>query len=250
MAAMERAGFLGLLLAVAAGLGLAACGGGGSALPAPAITIEVPTAAPSYATTSTSVRLGGSIAQASFVHVTNTTTGATVEGYVNYLDGVGSWFADVYGLLPGDNLIVATADADGTGTRTASDTLTVTRPLRPASLILNAADAASASNHWADTSSFGTQAGSSHLIALYADGTGRATTGNVLTELPGPLADFSWAYDGPEAIVVSNCPSCSFQRISRISGSLGEGFFYGEVQTVGGAGETALHYFQLTVGKL
>lgn len=225
--------------------GLAACGGDTTSGP-PRITITTPTSAASYATTSTSVRLGGSIAGAGFVRVHNSTTGSTTNGFVNYVGGVGSWFVDVPGLVPGGNVLVATADADGTGARTASATLTVNRPTQPASQVLNAANAAAAVNHWVDTHSFG----GGHVLALYADGSGRASTGSALTQPAGAVAGFSWAYDGAEAIRISGCASCAYQRISRISGSTAEGGFYGQVETVGGATETALHFFQLTPGIL
>ncbi|MCU0296621.1 MAG: hypothetical protein MUF33_14905 [Candidatus Nanopelagicales bacterium] len=231
-----------LLLALVSVMG--SCGGGGGGGDAlPSIAILNPTAADTYATTATGVRLGGSISGASFVHVLNTTTGIEVEGYVNYFDGQGSWFADVYGLVPGDNFIVVTADADGSGARTASDTLTVSRPLQPASLILNGDDASSAIAYWVDANSF------SHQIALYADGSGRSTTGNVLTEPAGVAVNMTWSYDGAEAIVVNGCPDCSYQRIGRIQGSTAEGLFYGQIETVGGVGETALHVFQLSSGS-
>lgn len=231
------------LLLLAVSLGLGSCGGGGDALPS--IAIFNPTAADTYATTATGVRVGGSVSGAAFVHVVNTTTGARVEGYVNYLDGQGTWFADVYGLVPGANVVVATADADGSGAHTASDTLTVARPLQPASLILNGDVAATATGYWVDGSSFNT----SHKIALYADGSGRSTTGNVLTDPAGEPVAMTWAYDGAEAIVINGCSACSFQRISRISGSTAEGVFLGQIETVGGAGETALHVFQLGTGS-
>jgi len=107
--------------------GLAACGGDDTAV-LPSIEIETPTSLPAYATDNTAVRLGGTIARASFVRVVNNATGISVSGYVNYVDGYGSWFADVYGLVPGDNFLVVTADADGTGTRTSTDAITVTLP--------------------------------------------------------------------------------------------------------------------------
>jgi hypothetical protein len=236
---------LALLLALAVILGLTTCGGGGDeptgALPS--IAIVNPTDADTYDTTRSGVIIGGTVSGASFVHVVNTTTGFRTEGYVNYFEGHGSWFADVPGLVPGANVIVATADADGSGTRTASDTLAVVRPLQPASLILNGADPASATSYWVDANSVG----KSHQIALYADGSGRSTTGNVLTETAGPPVTMAWAYDGPEAIVVNGCPTCSYQRISRIAGSTAESLFYGTIETVGGATET--HGFNLMAGS-
>lgn len=224
---------------------LGGCGGGNS-VPPPSISIDVPTSAPAYFTTATSVRLGGTIADASFVHVLNSTTGSTTEGYVSYYQGYGSWFADVYGLLPGDNLITATADADGTGARTAVARITVTRPLQPADLVINGADQLSATTYWTDTSSFG----GSHLIAIFGDGTGRSTTGSTVSGMAGTVSDFTWSKSGPDSIVISNCPGCSFQSISRISGSLGEKVFYGQVVTTGGGGSTSVDVFNLTSGKL
>lgn len=232
-----------LLLALALGLG--ACGGGGDGA-LPSVSILQPSAAATHDTTAAEVRVGGGVTGAAFVHVINTTTGAQVEADVSYVSGQGSWFADVYGLIPGANRIVATADADGGGARTAVDVLTVNRPLQPASLILNGADALTASSHWVDASSFG----ASHRIELHADGTGQSTTGHVLSEPAGVPVIMSWAYDGAEAIVVIGCPACSFQRISRIAGSTAERAFRGQVATVGGAGETASHAFQLGTGTL
>jgi len=57
---------------------LAACGGGGSetANQLPSISIDVPTSESSYYTTGSSVRLGGTISNASFVRVRNTLTGS------------------------------------------------------------------------------------------------------------------------------------------------------------------------------
>lgn len=227
------------------------CGGGGggdsgNAGPVPSISINVPTSDPSYSTTWTSIRLGGTISNASFVHVRNARTGFTTEGFVNYYQGQGSWFADVYGLEPGDNAITATADADGTGARTASAYITVTRPLQPADLVINGPDQASTNTFWTD----GSSVNNSHKIAFFGDGTGRSTTGSVLSENAGTVTDFTWSKLGPDSILISNCLTCSFQNISRISGSLSEGIFYGQVETIDGAGELALHTFTLTSGNL
>lgn len=234
--------------ALALGTPLAGCGGGGSddAAPLPTVSIEVPTSAPTYETTATGVSLGGSISGASFVHVRNTLTGTSAEGFVTYNQGIGSWFADVTGLVPGGNLITVTADADGTGARTAEDRITLIRPLQPAELVINGPDRSSTDTYWTDVSSFNL----SHKIALFADGTGRATTGSTLAEEAGPVVDIVWSKIAPDAIVISSCPKCSFQTISRISGSLDEGSFYGEVVTVGGAGVVALDVLVLSAGAL
>ena len=182
----NRLRHVGLLLAPA--LGLAACDSARDLTgDRPVITIINPTSAATYSTNLTGVRLGGTVANASFVHVANTTTGFGTEGFVNYVEGRGNWFADATGLAPGDNVIVATADADGRGSRTASDRIVVRRPLQPASLILNGADAASATSYWVDAQSYNT----SHQIALYSDGTGRSTTGSALTQNAGPAV--TWA---------------------------------------------------------
>lgn len=106
---------------------MASCGGGGDDDALPTIAILVPTASGSHATTDSALRVGGSISGAAFVHVVNQTTGARSEGYVNVVDDQGSWFADVYGLVPGVNVLVAVADEDGSGRRTADASLVVTR---------------------------------------------------------------------------------------------------------------------------
>ncbi len=236
--------FISMLIAGCGGRG----GGGDSenVYQTPSISIEVPTSASSYSTTWSSVRLGGTISHASFVHIRNTSTGAIVEGYVNYNQGYGSWFADVYGLRLGDNTIMTTADADGTGARTASVHITVTRPLQPADFIINGPDHASANTFWTDGSSFN----NSHNIAFFGDGTGKSTTGSVLSENAGTAIDFTWSKLGPDSILISNCLTCSFQNISRIEGSLSEGIFLGQVETIGGVGELALHAFTLMSGNL
>lgn len=227
---------------------LAACGGGssGNAGPAPSISINVPTSAVSYPTTSSSVRLGGTISHASYVHVRNALTGSTAEGYVNYYQGNGAWFADVYGLGLGDNLITVTADADGTGARTATANITVTRPLQPVDLIINGSNQLTASAFWTDTSSFS----GSHKIAFFGDGTGRSTTGSTVTENAGAVVNFTWSKQDPDSIVITNCLDCSFQKIFRIEGSLNEGIFYGQVVTIGNAGYISMDSFTLTSGSL
>lgn len=233
-------------VAVVLALGALLAGCGGSGGEGPSVSILVPTSDSTYSTAFSDVRFGGAIARASFVHVTNAATGTTVEGFVNFFQGQGSWFADVFGLVPGENVITVVADADGTGATTARVSITVIRPLQPADVIFNGLSRNLASTFWTDGSSFG----QSHKIALFADGTGRSTTGSVLSETAGAVTDFTWTKLGPDAIQIVNCPTCSFQRISRISGSLNDATFYGQIETVGGAGELASHGFSLTPGNL
>lgn len=232
--------FLGLLLTACGG------GGGGGGDDSPSITIDVPTSAPTYATAWADVRLGGSISGASFVHVHNALTGSNTEGYVNYNQGLGSWFADISGLGFGDNPITVTADADGTGTNTADAYITIVRPLQPADLILNGTNQVSAVTYWTDGSSYH----GSHKIALFADGTGRSTTGSTLTEDAGGVVDITWSKTSPDSIVITGCLTCSFQAISRISGSFADAAYYGQVVTTGGLGDVSLDAFILTDGTL
>jgi len=223
---------------------ITACGGGGNGSSSrPTISIENPTSEPTYATTSTSVSIGGRWSGSGFIQVLNTTTGFnTVANTAINSEGIGTWFAAVYGLVPGDNLITATAGkAD-----TAVDSITISRPLQPYTLIINAADSTSATNYWTDMHSIN----ASHSIALFADGTGISTTGNVLSEDAGATDTFTWSILGTEAIQIDNCSTCSFQQITRISGSLDEGVFLGQVETVSGDGEIALHAFFLNSGTL
>ena len=226
---------------------LLACGGGGGGdADTPTLSILQPTAEAVYETVWTDVRLGGALSGAAFVHATNTATGYSTDGYVFYNLGAGSWFADLPGLTFGDNPIVVVADADGNGVNTASDTLTVRRPLEPFSLIFNGANALSAGSHWIDMNSLY----ESHGIALFADGTGRSTTGNLFSEDAATAVDITWTQVGPEELLITGCPNCSFQRLSRISGALDEALFLGQVETVGGVGETALHAFVPAAGGL
>ena len=113
--------------------------------------------------------------------VENTMTGFTTDGYVTYNQGDGSWLADIYGLAPGENLIIVTADSDGTGMSTAQDQIIVVRPLQPVSMIYNGPNNNEASSFWIDIHSIG----ESHKIAIFADGTGKSTTGSLLTENAG-----------------------------------------------------------------
>ena len=237
-----------LLMLLVFSIIIVACGGSSDdLLPATTISIEVPTAEASYSTTASSVIIGGRISGASFVHVLNTTTGSSTEGYVNYISpGVGTWFADPLGLVPGSNLIMATADQYGDGSKTAVDSILISRPVLPYTVIINAANSASASNYWTDMHSFN----ASHSIAIFGDGTGTSTTGNVLSEDAGATVTFTWSTLGPDAIQINNCPTCSFQQITRISGSLAEEEFLGQVETVNGDGEVALHAFFLNPGVL
>ncbi len=241
----RRAVPFGAVLALGALLG--ACGSGGSGEGGgPSIRIEAPSSAATYETTGADVRLGGTIAGAGFARVRNAATGLQSDAVVTYNDGLGTWFADVPGLVPGENPITATADAFGDGSRTAEARIAVIRPEQPLNLIFNGVDLGASATHWTDTNSIG----ESHRIALFEDGTGRATTGSVLAEAAGAVADFTWSRIGPDALRVEGCPACSFQGISRISGSWDEGISFGQVETVGGAGELAAHVFVLTSGTL
>lgn len=103
----------------------AGCGGGDDS-PQPTIEIRVPTTAPTFTTTATAIRVGGDISRASFMRLHNELTGQTEQGFVVYNQGQGTWFCDI-GLAVGDNPLVATADADGTGARTTSTRILVTR---------------------------------------------------------------------------------------------------------------------------
>jgi len=226
---------------------LAGCGGGGGGSgQTPTINIINPSTGPSYSTVWTGVIIGGTISNASFVHATNALTGATSTGYVNYNQGHGSWFADVGGLGFGDNPITVTADSDGTGSSTANAYITIVRPLQPLDEIFNAPNQFSANTYWTDAHSYN----QSHKIALFADGTGRSTTRSALSEDAGGVVDFTWTMPGPDSVLITNCPSCSFQMISRISGSITVDAFNGQIETTGGASELALHAFTLTAGVL
>ena len=222
---------------------LASCGGRGvSKL---SVTIDDPTAAGSWHTTHTSVVIGGTISGASFVHVSDTTTGSTAEGSVHWYQGNGTWSAQVSGLAAGDNLLVATADATGTGGGTAKASIVVTRPAQPATLLINGQTRATTSTYWNTGSPW------NYAFALYADGTGRSTTGSSMRgEVAGPPVDITWILSAPDAITILNCPTCSFQVITRISGSAAEATAYGQITTVGGDGYKALDYFALTSGTL
>lgn len=240
-----------LWIGLAASLGwtVTACGGGGpgNTGQGPSLSIDVPTSARSYSTTSTDMRIGGAISHAGFVHVRNLLTGFTTEGYVFYSgSGHGSWFADVQGLGLGENPITATADSDGSGRETATATIVLVRPLEPVSLIFNGSGQDSADSIWTDENSIG----KSHKIALFGDGTGRSTTGSALADSAGATVNFAWSMLSPDSIQILNCPTCSFQRISRISGSRSEEVFYGQIETTTAGGELALHVFTLSMGRL
>lgn len=225
---------------------LAGCSSSGDSARAPSISITSPTAATSFSTVWTGVTIGGTISNAGFVHVANSLTGASTEGFVFYNQGQGTWFADVVGLGFGENPITATADVDGTGARTAEAFITLIRPLQPLDEIFNGLDPFTGNTHWIDESSFN----QTHKIALFEDGTGRSTTGSVLGENAGIVTDFTWTKLSPDSVLITNCPACSFQKISRISGSIGVGAFNGQIETVGGGAETALHAFALVIGNL
>ena len=89
--------------------------------------------------------------------------------------------------MPGDNLITVTAYDYNDHNLTAVDSITLRHPLQPLSLIINAADRASATNYWTDMHSFN----ASHSIAIFTDGTGVSTTGNVLNEDAGATVTFT-----------------------------------------------------------
>ena len=124
-------------LLLAAALALAGCGGSISlvfgdfhddTITTPAITITQPTSAAVFDTGATHIALGGAVLEASRIRVQNTTTGEMVEIAVSFRHHWTEWLAPALLLVPGDNLFVVTADADGSGVRTSADTLTVRRP--------------------------------------------------------------------------------------------------------------------------
>lgn len=241
------ASLTGILITLTITLILVGCGGGGGGSGSkPSIDIQNPTDAPTYSTVWTGVRIGGTISNASFVDVRNALTGDTTVGYVFYNQGLGTWFADVGGLGFGENPITATADSDGTGSSTANAYITLIRPLQPLDEIFNGPNQFSANTHWIDAHSFN----ESHKIALYEDGTGRSTTGSALNEDAADITDFTWTKLSPDSVMITNCPTCSFQTISRISGSIAVDAFNGQIETVGGDGDVALHAFTLTAGNL
>jgi len=226
---------------------LLGCGGeGGSSGQIPSINITNPTTASSYSTVWTGEIIGGTISNASFVYASNALTDFTTVGFVFYNQGMGAWSADVRGLLPGDNMITVTADSDGAGTNIANTYITLIRPLQPLDEIFNGSDQFSTNTYWTDAHSYN----QSHKIVLYSDGTGKSTTGSALSEDAGGIISFTWTMQGPDSILITNCPNCSYQMISRISGSITVDAFNGQIETVGGIGELALHAFSLTAGNL
>lgn len=123
MPATRRA-FVGAALLMAAALA-GGCGGGGS----DPVQVEIlaPSASGGFTVSAQEVRLGGTIAHASFLHVDNLTTASRWDGNVTYFDGQGTWLADVYGLVPGPNVLEVVADRDGTGRQLARARITITR---------------------------------------------------------------------------------------------------------------------------
>jgi hypothetical protein len=97
---------------------LTACGGGVSSKST--IAIENPVSEPTYLTNQSQVIVGGSVSGASFVKCTNSATATTLDAYVNYFEGHGSWFCDPFTLDQGDNLISCTTE------KGASDSITIT----------------------------------------------------------------------------------------------------------------------------
>ena len=214
--------------------------GSGSVNQGVSLSIDAPTSASSYSTTGTTIRLGGTISGASVVHVRNDLTGYTTDGYIFYSSqGQGTWFGDVYGLAPGDNPITVTADGVYSF---AQKHITVIRPLQPANLIINGPNQSSSSTYWTALDIY--------KIALFGDGTGRSTTGKFNSGTVGNVVDCTWSSIGPDAIIITNCPDCTFQKITRISGSFSERIFYGTVETVGNISEIVIDAFILTDGNL
>lgn len=212
----------------------------------PTISIINPTTEESYFTTSSAVRIGGGATYTGSVLVRNVNTGSEVNAYVTYSQGASSWFADVRSLGFGENLIIATAEYHGTEPRFASAQITIYRPEQPALMILNGPDESSTNTFWVDAHSFN----SSHKLVIFDDGTGVSTTGAALSEAAGELSFFSWELTKPDELTITDCPSCSFQKISRISGSKDEGLFYGQISSTGGEGEVVLHAFELYSGDI
>lgn len=227
---------------------LASCSGGGGmgdSDPGPTVSIQDPTSAATYSTVWTDLRLGGTVSGANFVHARNATTDLTIEGLVIYVEGDDIWYVDLPGLAPGDNPITVTASAGGSS-RTATARITVVRPSQPINLIFNGADQASATTYWTGMNS----SHKSHKIALFQDGTGRSTTGAAHSENAGPVAGFTWSMLGPDSIQILNCATCSFQRLSRISGSLAVEQFYGQIDTIGELQYITIHVFAASSGVL
>jgi len=243
-----------VILSLAIVIALIGCGGGvdggniggGDYVLAPSISITEPTTATSYATVWSGVRIGGTTSNVSIVRATNTLTGSTNIGYVTYNQGQGTWFVDVTELGFGENPITVTGDSNGLGDNFAVAYITLIRPLQPLSEIFNGSNQFSSYKYWIDLSSFN----GSHKIALFEDGTGRMTTGSVLSENAGSVIDFTWTMLSPDSILITNCPTCSFQMISRISGSINVDVFLGQIETINGAGDLTIHYFASTAGNL
>lgn len=223
---------------------LSGCGDGGSdSSEVPSISIQNPTTAASYRTVWASVRIGGTISNASSfgpVHASNALTGFTTTGFVSPHQGRVNWWVDV-GVGFGDNPITVTFD-------TANAYITLIRPLQPLDEIFNGPNQFSANTHWTDEHSFN----EAHKIALFEDGTGRSTTGSALSENAGGVSDFTWTMLDPNSVQITNCPTCSFQLITGVSGSITVDSFLSQIETVGGVKETnsASHAFTLTAGNL
>ena len=104
---------------------LAGCGGGGGE-PVASVAIRVPADTGTWTQTEAEVTLGGTVSGAGYV-VVHVPDGRVVTGFVVYVDGQGSWRADVYGLAIGTNRLTVVADHDGTERWTKSDTIDVIR---------------------------------------------------------------------------------------------------------------------------
>jgi hypothetical protein len=121
-----------LLPLLALPLALTACGGGfvlfwsdDDDRPPPRIVIENPTTDPFFTTNVPVLALGGSVAHARRVVVSNTSTGEAVEAQQTNPGGHGNWFIDGLALALGSNVLAATAE--GRHGATDRDFLTVNR---------------------------------------------------------------------------------------------------------------------------
>ncbi len=129
---------LAAVLAASAVVALSGCGGSislawspdhHSTIGAPAVAIDQPSTSALFSTDAVSLALAGGFEYAAAVWVQNTATGVTVPARLDRQGIGGRWSTDALALAGGDNLIVVTADYDGSGHRTAADSITIRRPL-------------------------------------------------------------------------------------------------------------------------